>query len=127
MSLTLILRGITMSEEQQFHIGQIFEGLYPPEAADFCNNSQNGDNPCYIKEIGSKADGTRRFKIVSNDPPDPKEEALSRIRELQSYLDSTDWYVPRSMETGEPIPEEVKTRRAKAREEISRLREKYNL
>ena len=116
-----------MSEEQQFHIGQIFEGIYPPEAADFCNNSQGTDNPCYIKEIEPKADGTRCFRIVPNDPPDPKEEALSRIHELQSYLDSTDWYVPRSMETGEPIPEEVKTRRAKAREEISRLREKYNL
>ena len=112
---------------EEYFVGKIFENEYPPEAADFCNNSQNSDNPCYIKEIASKSDGTRRFKIVPNDPPDPKEEAISRICELQSYLDSTDWYVPRSMETGEPIPEEVKTRRAKAREEISRLREKYNL
>ena len=113
--------------EQNFHIGQIFEGLYPPEAADFCNNSQGTDNPCYIKEIKPAEDGQRRFQIVPNDPPDPKEETLSKIREFQAYLDSTDWYVPRSMETGEPIPEEVKRKRAEAREEISRLREKYNL
>ena len=112
---------------EEFYIGQIFEEKYPTEAADFCNNSQNGENPCNIEEIDSKSDGTRRFKIVPNDPPDPKEKALLRIYELQSYLDSTDWYVPRSMETGEPIPEEVKKKRAEAREEISRLREKYNL
>jgi len=113
--------------EQNFHIGQIFKGIYPPEAADFCNNSQGGNNPCYIKEIEPKSDGIRMFKIVQNDPPDPKEEAFSRIHELQSYLDSTDWYVSRSMETGEPIPEEVKKKRAEAREEISRLREKHNI
>lgn len=108
---------------QNFYIGQIFEGTYPPEAADFCNTSQGTDNPCYIKEIESKSDGTRMFKIVPNDPPDPKEEVMSKIDELQSYLSSTDWYVPRSMETGEPIPEEVRKKRAEAREEISRLRE----
>ena len=111
----------------KFYISQIFEGIYPPEAADFCNNSQGTDNPCYIKEIEPKADGTRMFKIVPNDPPDPKEEANNKIAELQSYLSSTDWYVPRSMETGEPIPEEVKTKRAEAREEISRLRKEYNI
>jgi len=113
--------------KQQFYIGQIFVGIYPPEAAEFCNDSQGTESACYIKGIESAEDGQRRFQIVPNDPPDPKEEALSRIRELQSYLDSTDWYVPRSMETGEPIPEEVKKKRAEAREEISRLREKHNI
>lgn len=112
---------------QNFYIGQIFEGIYPPEAAYFCNNSQGTNNPCYIQEIEPKSDGTRMFKIVPNDPPDPKEEAMSRISELQSYLSSTDWYVPRSMETGEPIPEEIRKKRAEAREEISKLRAQYKL
>lgn len=111
---------------KNFHIGQIFEEMYPPEAADFCNSSQSGDNPCYVKEI-EPMNGKRMFKIVPNDPPDPKEDAMSKINELQSYLDSTDWYVPRSMETGEPVPEEVRKKRAEAREEISRLRKEYNL
>ena len=106
-----------------FFIGQIFEGIYPPEAADFCNNSQGFENPCYIKEIEPKSDGTRMFKIVPNDPPDPKEEAMSKINGLQSYLSSTDWYVSRSMETGTPIPADVKVKRMAAREKISQLRE----
>lgn len=67
------------------------------------------------------------FKIVPNDPPDPKEDAMSRISDLQSYLSSTDWYAPRSMETGEPIPEEVRKKRAEAREEINKLRAQYKL
>lgn len=111
----------------EFHIGQIFESLYPTEAADFCNNSQGTDNPCYIKEIEPKSDGTRMFKIVPNDPPDPREEANNKIAEFQYYLASTDWYVSRNMETGKPIPEEVKKKRAEAREEISRLRKEYNI
>lgn len=46
-----------------------------------------------------------------------------RIAELQSYLDSTDWYVVRQTETEAVIPEEVRELRKQAREEISSLRE----
>lgn len=35
------------------------------------------------------------------------------------YLASTDWYVVRYMETGEPIPEEILVKRAKSRASIS--------
>ena len=34
----------------------------------------------------------------------------------RAYLDKTDWYVTRSIETGKPIPAKIKTKRAKARE-----------
>ena len=39
--------------------------------------------------------------------------------EAQAYLDSTDWMVTRQAETGRPIPEDVKARRAAAREILS--------
>lgn len=110
----------------KFYIGQIFEKKYPPEAADFCNDSQDGENPCSIEEIES-LNGVRRFQIVRNPEPTEAETAKNKIIELQCYLNDTDWYVPRSIETEKPIPEEVKIKRAEAREEISKLRKEYNL
>ena len=107
---------------QLFYINQIFKGLYPPEAADFCNKSQGGDRPCYIKELES-VNGKRMFKIVPNDPPSEEEIKQQEIQKYQSYLNETDWYVYRAMDTGEPIPVEIKQKRQKARDEISRLRE----
>jgi hypothetical protein len=35
--------------------------------------------------------------------------------EAQRYLDSTDWYIVREMDTGTPCPTEIKTARAEAR------------
>ena len=35
--------------------------------------------------------------------------------EAQAYLDSTDWMVTRQAETGRPIPEDVKSKRAESR------------
>ena len=51
-----------------------------------------------------------------------KEETEARIAELQAYLDSTDWYVTRQLETGAIIPAEVTKAREEARKEISTLR-----
>lgn len=106
----------------EFYIGQIIEGLYPPEAADFCNNSQGTDNPCYIKEI-EPMNGKRMFKIVPNEPMSEKEIKQQEISKYQMYLSETDWYVYRAMDTGEPVPVEIKQKRQEARDEISRLRE----
>lgn len=41
-----------------------------------------------------------------------------RINELQAYLNSTDFYYPRFLETGESVPEEVVLKRTEAREFI---------
>ncbi|EOG7744630.1 hypothetical protein ACLIOE_003796 [Vibrio parahaemolyticus] len=38
--------------------------------------------------------------------------------DYRRYLRETDWYVIREQETGEPIPEEIKQNRAKARAEV---------
>lgn len=45
------------------------------------------------------------------------------LAENQKYLSETDWYVTRCAETGVEIPEDVKQKRAQARQEIDRLRE----
>ena len=106
----------------EFYIGQIFENEYPPEAASFCNNSQDSDNPCCIKEI-EQIEEIKRFQIVANDKPTELELKQRRIMDLESSLSSTDWYAVRYAETGVEIPAEIRQQRQSAREEISRLRE----
>ena len=69
-----------------FTIGQIFEGVYPPEAADFCNT--RGD--CYITELEPAEDGTRRFQIVAVPEPTLEEVKAHKLSELErSFLQ---WY-----------------------------------
>ena len=48
----------------EFYIGQIFEGDYPEEAANWCKES----GVAHISEI-SPVDGKRRFEIVANEKP----------------------------------------------------------
>ena len=121
--------------QQDFYENQIFEQEYPPEAADFCNNSQLTENRFHIAEIESvtrdeqdeegntTAKTIRRFQIVRNAEPTTNELNERRISELETYLDETDWYAVRYAETGVEIPEDIKTARQAARDEISALRE----
>lgn len=46
--------------------------------------------------------------------------AIRQRAEAQAYLDSTDWYCARLVDIGEPIPDDVKTRRAAARDVLNR-------
>lgn len=55
--------------------------------------------------------------------PDQKTAMQARMNDLQDYLSSTDWYAARLAETGVEIPEEIRSQRQSARDEISRLRE----
>ena len=119
----------------QFYENQIFEETYPMEAADFCNESQMTENRFYIAEIdpvtrdeqdeeGKTTSKTiRRFQIVRNAEPTTNELNEWRISELETYLNTTDWYAVRYAETGVEIPVDIKTARQAAREEISTLRE----
>lgn len=52
-----------------YEIGQIFDGEYAPEVAEWCNN--RGD--CYIEEIEA-VDSVRQFQIVAN--PEPTQEEI---------------------------------------------------
>ena len=54
---------------EEYYIGQIFEGEYPPEAAFWCNEQSN----CYIGEI-EPCGNIRRFEIKEIPPLTPEEE-----------------------------------------------------
>ena len=57
--------------EQEFYIGQIFDGIYPPEAAVWCNA-----NNAYIEDLGEK-----RYEIKAIPPaPAPTKEQQEQAR-----------------------------------------------
>lgn len=87
-----------------------------------------GTNEAFYKSIGMELmdveqawDGS--WHVAGYCPAKPEDEVKQeRIAELEKYLADTDWYAVRYAETGVEIPEEVKTKRQEAREEISQLR-----
>ena len=60
---------------------------------------------------------------VLQEPTEATPSITKQIIALEDYLYSTDWYVVRYTETGAEIPQEIRTQRQSARDEISRLRE----
>ena len=96
-----------------YNIGDKFSGEYPPEVAIWCNS-----NNAHIEQVGDE------FVIIENQIYIPTNE--DKIADLQAYLNSTDWYIVRFTETGEPIPENIKAKRANSRIEISNIREGLN-
>jgi len=74
-----------------FMLNQIFEGTYPPEAAQFCNA-----NGYVIKEI-DKQDGKRRFQIQETPAPTPEQQAEQRRQEILMELDRIDRASARSL------------------------------
>ena len=61
------------------------------------------------------------------DRPVPNEFYINvRTAEPKWYLQSTDWYVIRNTETGEPIPADVTQKRAEARILINQIEAEYN-
>lgn len=57
----------------EYYIGQIFTGMYPPEAAEWCNNN----NAC-IDEIEPLND-KRRFEIKAVEPYVPTPEEINNL------------------------------------------------
>lgn len=66
-------------------------------------------------------------KICTFSPSSEKEKTEKEIRDLQSFLKETDWLVIRKMDQGNSVPEDIKIKRAEARETISSLREKLKV
>ena len=69
----------------EFHIGQTFNGSYPPEAAIWCNK-----NGAYIEVIGEK-----RYKIKAIPKPtvDDKKTTVRAVRD--EYINRIEWRVNR--------------------------------
>ncbi len=65
---------------QEFYLGQVFDGIYPPEAAQWCNDGQ----VYHIDEIDPNSEtGERRFEIVENVVYEPTEEELAQMQAEQ--------------------------------------------
>ena len=67
-----------------FELSQIFIGEYPPEAAQWCNDS----GTYHIEEIEAH-DGHRRFQIVENPQPTPEELAEQERLRKQAEAEAT--------------------------------------
>lgn len=102
---------------ENFYIGQIFDGKYPPMAAVWCNA-----NNAYIEKI---ADNSYEIKAVP--APTEEETKQARIAELQSQLASTDYKIIKCSEcslAGVELPYdivELHTARQALRDEINEL------
>lgn len=57
----------------EYYIGQIFTGMYPTDAADWCNN-----NNAYIDEIEPE-NNIRRFQIKEQEPYVPTPEDIDKL------------------------------------------------
>ena len=105
-----------------FAIDQIFTGGYPPEAAEWCNN--RGD--CYISEIDTDKDGTRRFRIVAIPEPTETEKQLAayqaELHEKQSWLAAHD-YIGTKIATGRATAEDYSDEIATMAEYAARVDE----
>lgn len=105
--------------KEEFYIGQIFEDVYPPEAAIWCNA-----NNAYIDVIGEK-----RYEIKEVPGPSEEEIKQQRIAELKAELNSTDYKIIKCSEcslAGEELPydiTELHAARQALRDEINELEE----
>lgn len=62
---------------------------------------------------------SRRQELVSGAIDDSEDAArIQKNEAARRYLSSTDWYVIRFNETGEPIPQSILEERAKRRSEV---------
>lgn len=61
---------------EEFYIGQIFEGMYPKKASDWAN-----ENNAQILEI-DPVDGVRRFEIFEKPSPTPPTHEDMRIQRI---------------------------------------------
>lgn len=58
------------------------------------------------------------LSAIINPPKSSEQIQLEINNASRAYLLSTDWYVIRNTETGEPIPEEISTKRNDARASV---------
>lgn len=109
-------------EKMNFEVGQKFSGVYPPEAAMWCNS-----NGAHIEETTTEGAEERTFEIVENQKPTEAQIADARIAELKRMLADTDYIVIKIAE-GEATSEEyaeVLANRKEWRAEINALAMKY--
>lgn len=85
-----------------------------------------GTNSEFYESLGMTLMDVEQHKdgnwYISGSKDDIKYSLLEQLTDYQKLLSSTDWYISRFIETGEAIPEDIKLKRAEAREIISNLK-----
>ena len=103
---------------QEFYIGQIFNGIYPPEAATWCAN-----NNATIEEIGE-----RQYEIVAiPEPPAPTKEQQEQARKV-AYSNEVDPLHARKMRKtilGEWTDDDEEEYLAKVKELSEEIEQRY--
>ena len=108
---------------EEFEIGQIFEGEYPPQAAEWCN--ERGD--CYIEEIEplepeeEGLEPVRCFEIKLIPAPTEEELKQHEIDEIKFELEELDLKSIRALRAGET--DYIELYEAQAQELRARLAE----
>lgn len=79
---------------ENFYIGQIFEDIYPIEAAEWCNEQESG----YITILEIEPEnGNRRFQIVDTTPSE-EEQAQARETEFnEAFFNTSLGYIRRKV------------------------------
>ena len=74
----------------------------------------------FAVDESASTNSINKFKAMSADTKTDKvnQEKLKNIAEAQLYLRRTDWYVVREADSGKAMPSDIKTKRAKARQDI---------
>lgn len=104
-----------------YYIGQIFEEMYPSEAADWC-----AANNAIIKEL-EPANEVRRFQIIEKPEPTEDEVKQQRIAHLKEELAETDYKIIKCSEyqlAGLDLPYDIAAlhaQRQAIRDEINQL------
>ena len=62
-------------DNYEFQINETFVDIYPPQAADWCD-----ENGCHIEELDPNEEGKRVFKIVKN--PEPTAEEIAKRKAM---------------------------------------------
>lgn len=105
---------------EEFYIGQVFEGVYPPEAAIWCNA-----NNAYIDVIGEK-----RYEIKAvPEPPAPtkEEQREARARAYQAEVDPITSHISRlrDAEQTEEVIAEIAELMAERDAKVEEIKERY--
>lgn len=102
----------------EYYIGQIFDGIYPPEAANWCNN-----NNAYIEEIGE-----RRYEIKAiPEPTPPTHDEIKEMRTAayQQEVDPITSHIQRLRDI-DPVPqEEIDELIAERDAKVQEIKERY--
>lgn len=94
-----------------FFIGKIFERVYPPEAAVWCN----AGGEAYIKEIEPMG-SVRRFQIVKAPEPTDEELSTQARTERDRKIAKTDYYMMSDYPSNPQNLEELKVYRQALRD-----------